>query len=498
MLSSFKCLKTFQLAEYIILALFAFTIPFSWHISTYVMIALFVATILKGVFENGFKPNPAQYRNKVAYILFISFWVIYAVSFLYSDNSAEARIQIGKKLSFLLFPLFFLCSNLSYLTKDRIRLIIYSLILGVFMLFFINFVWACIDILFNDNNIERIISPHKFFKTNDSVILPYIHRGYFSIMSCMALAFSISELFINKSKIMKTFNVLSIIAFTFIPFFITSRAGILCVILTLSTAWFWIMFIKKEKKIGYISGITIAVILAAGYFVFPKSIDRFTKTFDNLKEGKGDCRLTIRNANRYIISEHFMFGVGSGDRSDETLKSYHRYKDEIIASMKPTENIDIILFESSKKVLLDSIHQKFENKYTDEVYEYIDSMAAVQNCNYSSVKDNLAEYQITKHCIKYELNAHNQYTDTLISVGIIGLILLIGFFIIPVSLIVKNRNFDLLIFSLIVIIAFNSFFESLFERQMGIMFFTFFYFLLFHAAFCQNGKTENKTLRGLL
>ena len=121
MLSSFKCLKTFQLAEYIILALFAFTIPFSWHISTYVMIALFVATILKGVFENGFKPNPAQYRNKVAYILFISFWVIYAVSFLYSDNSAEARIQIGKKLSFLLFPLFFLCSNLSYLTKDRIR-----------------------------------------------------------------------------------------------------------------------------------------------------------------------------------------------------------------------------------------------------------------------------------------------------------------------------------------------------------------------------------------
>ena len=485
MLASIRSLKPFQLTEYIFLVLFAYTIPISWRISTYVMVALFVTTILKGVFENGFKPNMQQYKNRTAYFLLIAFWVIYAVSFLYSDNSTEARIQIGKKLSFLLFPLFFLCSNLSYLTKNRIRAIIYVLILGVFTLFFINIIWAIYDILFNDSDIERITSHYKFFKTNNSDILPYIHRGYFSVMTCFALIFSISEFHENKSKKIRIFNILSIIIFTFIPFFITSRAGIICTILTLTIGWIWLTFIKNEKKAGIASGIIIVIILAAGYYIFPKSIERFTITVENIKDGKGDCRLTIRNANRYVISENFMFGVGSGDRSDETIKSYHRHKDNVIAEMTPTDDTEVNLFEANKKTLLDSINNKFENEYDEEVYNYIDSIEDVQNIDYTSVRKLLPEYQTTKHCIKHELNAHNQYTDTLITVGILGLAILLGIFAYPLFLMIRRKEFDIITFSLIFIVAFSSLFESLFERQMGIMFFIFFYLLLFHSTFCQ-------------
>ena len=53
-----------------------------------------------------------------------------------------------------------------------------------------------------------------------------------------------------------------------------------------------------------------------------------------------------------------------------------------------------------------------------------------------------------------------------------------------------SENFDVVFFSLLIIIAFNSLFESVFERQMGIMFFVFFYFLLFHGFFCQQ-STDN-------
>ena len=95
MLLSFKGLKPFQLSEYIFLVLFAFFVPMSWRIATYVMIGLFVCTILKGIFEEGFKTNELQYRNKFAYFIFIAFWVIYAISFLYSENTAEARKSLG-------------------------------------------------------------------------------------------------------------------------------------------------------------------------------------------------------------------------------------------------------------------------------------------------------------------------------------------------------------------------------------------------------------------
>ena len=176
MLNSFRELKSFQLAEYILLLSFAFVIPFSWTIATYVMIALFFTSILRGFFENGYSISKSQYKNKSVYFIFVAFWLIYAISFLYSDDSAEARIQIGKKLSFFLFPIFFLCSNLSYLTKDRIRTIMYFFVFGTLALFIVNFIWAAYDVLFENAKKERFYDP-KFLSLGTG----YINHAYISI-----------------------------------------------------------------------------------------------------------------------------------------------------------------------------------------------------------------------------------------------------------------------------------------------------------------------------
>ena len=194
MLLSFKGLKPFQLSEYIFLVLFAFFVPMSWRIATYVMIGLFVCTILKGIFEEGFKKNELQYRNKFAYFIFIAFWVIYAISFLYSENTAEARVQIGKKLPFLLFPLFFMTSNLSYLTKDRVRTVMYCFVIGILTLFVINLVWAGYDVIFEGARASRFYEPDLLGKGTG-----YIHHSYTSIYSCLGISFCFYELF-NENK----------------------------------------------------------------------------------------------------------------------------------------------------------------------------------------------------------------------------------------------------------------------------------------------------------
>ena len=119
MLNTFKGLKPFQLSEFILLTSFAFIIPSSWLIATYIMIALFINTILKGVFEDGIKINELQYKNKLAYFISIAFWLIFAISFLYSENSDEARFQIGKNYHSLYF-LYISCA-LIYLTLTKIE-----------------------------------------------------------------------------------------------------------------------------------------------------------------------------------------------------------------------------------------------------------------------------------------------------------------------------------------------------------------------------------------
>ena len=489
MFTTFKGLKPFQLSEYIFLTLFAFFIPISWRIATFLMIGLFICCILKGIFEDGFKINLLQYNNKVVYFIFIAFWLIYAISFLYSENSTEARIQIGKKLSFFLFPLFFLCSNLSYLYKNRVRMIMYCFVYGILVLFIANFIWAVYDILFENVDMKRLISHHQFFKTNENdMILPSIHRAYLSIFSFTALVFCCVEFF--KYKHFKIFNAITITILIFIPFFLTSRAGILCTCLISFFIWFWIIFSLKKHKIGIITGLIFATLLTASYFAFPKSIDKFTKAINNIKNGKGDTRITLRLGVRNAIYDNFIFGSGVGDRNDETMKSFQKYKDYIISKIKPIEHTDLNI-NKIQIIFQDSIC-KYEHKYLEYAYQYADSIINKNKYDDSPIKEYLSEYRIIKHCMKYEMNAHNQFSDTIIAVGIIGLLLLLGMFFVPIYLWIKYRKFDIIFFSLIFIFAFNSLFESVFERQMGIMFFTFFYFLLFHGFFCQQTTNDSQ------
>ena len=487
MLNTFKGLKPFQLSEFILLTSFAFIIPSSWLIATYIMIALFINTILKGVFEDGIKINELQYKNKLAYFISIAFWLIFAISFLYSENSDEARFQIGKKLSFLIFPLYFMCSNLSYLNKDRIRTIMYFFTFGILTLIFVNAIWAGYDVLFGAEEIKRFTSPHEFFKTNNNdAILNYIHRAFFSIYSCLALAFCSAELFTNKK--LKIFNIISIIILTFIPFYMTSRAGMLCTALILFLVWIWITFILKRKKMGIITGGLMVIFLAVGYFAFPQSIDRYTESLNNIKEGKGDVRLTLRKASKDAINSNLFCGVGVGDRNDEIMQSFQNYKDDMISKIKPFDESDLNI-DNNKNIFADSIC-KYEHKYVESSYKYADSIIDADEYDDSPIKEYLSEYKIIKHCMVYELNAHNQFSDTIIAVGLIGLALLLIMFAIPIYLWIKNKTFDIIFFSLLIIIAFNSLFESVLERQMGIMFFVFFYFILFHKNFCQQ-STDN-------
>lgn len=69
-----------------------------------------------------------------------------------------------------------------------------------------------------------------------------------------------------------------------------------------------------------------------------------------------------------------------------------------------------------------------------------------------------------------ELNLHNQFLQTLVSAGVLGLFLLIGFLIMPL---IKTDSLFIKIF--IVIIFLNLVFENMLDRVWGIIFISFFY-----------------------
>lgn len=486
MLTRYKGLKPFQLSEYILLTSFAFFIPISWEIATFLMIGLFISCIFKGFFEDGFKINRLQYNNKTVYFISIAFWVIYAISFLYSENYTEAWIQIEKKLSFLLFPLFFMTSNLSYLTKEKVKTTLYFFVFGILSLFLINIIWAGYDVIFEGADSTRFYDPHLLKKGTG-----YIHHSYTSIYSCLGICFSFCELFSRNNIKLKIFNILSIIILVLFIILSSSRAGIICTTAILIISWLWLTFAKNKKKNSIYVGIIIIGIIILCSIIFGKSITRITETISNLNNiEKQDRRIGITIGYKDLLIDKFWFGVGCGDRSDETLKSYLNKEEELIQNIKPHDNIYNEEFDNNRRKCLESIKEKFNGNLNDKTFEYAKDMSDKYNCDYNSVRENLASYININVAIDSKCNAHNQFSDTIIAVGLPGLILFLMMFACPIYLWIKNRNFDITFFSLLFIIAFNSLFESVLERQMGIMFFVFFYFILFHNNFCQQ-KTND-------
>ena len=97
------------------------------------------------------------------------------------------------------------------------------------------------------------------------------------------------------------------------------------------------------------------------------------------------------------------------------------------------------------------------------------------------VKDHLlTEYKNRQisNAYQHKLNAHNQYLQTFISIGVFGFLILIACLVFPAFLSIKKQNVLYLLF--LFLISFNFLFESMLERQAGVVFYAFFNSLLFY------------------
>ncbi|PKP23828.1 MAG: hypothetical protein CVU06_06270 [Bacteroidetes bacterium HGW-Bacteroidetes-22] len=104
----------------------------------------------------------------------------------------------------------------------------------------------------------------------------------------------------------------------------------------------------------------------------------------------------------------------------------------------------------------------------------------------------LEDYTLTGNTAGQEanLNAHNQYLQTSVALGLTGLLILVLTFLFPFIMAFRKGAWEYGAFLLLV--AFNLLFESMLERQAGVMFYAFFNMVLFTAL---NGEVVNHPVR---
>lgn len=82
--------------------------------------------------------------------------------------------------------------------------------------------------------------------------------------------------------------------------------------------------------------------------------------------------------------------------------------------------------------------------------------------------------------LKYEYHAHNQYLQTLIQYGIVGLLVLLGSYLWPLIMAIKEKEYLALFW--ILLFSFTSLTESVFTRQWGVLSFAFFSCLFLYSS----------------
>src|SRR6056297_1786627 len=390
--------------------LFFFLLPFNLHFFPY-FIGLFLITwfIQRGLAAKLL----SLIKNKRAMGLMI-FYLLFALSMIYSENVSKSLTDLEKKLSFLVMPLLFATAN-KYLKKNYHYLLL-AFLLGTTLNVFISSGNFLMEIFLNSGSYEAFLKTPFWYAYRHLAI--FNHSSYFALFIGLSIGiliyfFNTKPFKFSEKKRTKLFICLWIILLSVICIMNSSRGGIMALFV-----FFIFSFFSLIKNI-YLKFVTILII--TGLSIYGLSTERFenyTEVATELLAGnkftqqellqKDADRLVLWQNSIKVIQSNFWLGTGNGDIKMELKKRYKKNR----------------VYEDLKKVL----------------------------------------------------NPHNQFLSIFVGLGVIGFGYFLFLLANPFIKGLKEKNYLLLAFLVLIVVHF--FVESMLNRLSGIAFFSAFYSLL--------------------
>lgn len=443
-------------------------IPLNWRGASYVMTALCVLAVAR-LCVNGLPEDRTERRRLCGTaLLFASLFLIYLLSVCWSDNRAEAWRMVDKKLPFLLFPLWMLFSR-PEISGRRLYSVLRVFTWSTLAVFAANFAYAAYDVFVCGEDTRRFFSEGL-------MKIHYVHHSYMAMYACLAMAFSLFAALDEKRRGRRILHLLAVGALAVFVVLLESRAGLLTMLLVVFFFWCRLVFVQKRKKLGWASGAAVLLAIALAWIAAPSAFNRLTQTVQSLSsETEPDCRKVQTDAYRPMLRTCGLFGYGCGDRLDVFTRAFAQAGEQLLEEVQPAG--------AARRDCLDSLGRRMYFYNVADNRECITEVAQAYGCDTASVQRVAYRYLVLYNALEDNYNAHNQYYDTLIAAGWIGLAALLLYFLLPLWKMYRRRECDPLMLYFLFILAFNALFESVFERQLGVLFFLFFFFLFYRKNF---------------
>ena len=316
--------------NYVLLAVFTLSIPFSVRLSSWCLILLCLLKFL----HIGYNKNLSVLKNtKMILIIMILIFVYYSISVTWNGNSSSAWGLIEKRFAFLAFPFLFLVNPYSF-DKDQIA--------KTLSLFVISIVIAClythlmVAIKMDHMNLPLSKWNSWWFTSANLSMFLKIHPSYLTIYINFALIiliyYSIKMKINNRSKLLLIFS--SVFYLVVYSLLLASRlnmllsVGIFLIGITIFT--YKKSNSKKVTIIGSILVFSILIVLAAKMPYLKSKFNQTITYFSNIDAGdlnSANSTSSHFNSWKCVISSTdglttFLFGSGLGGGTDRLYKCY--------------------------------------------------------------------------------------------------------------------------------------------------------------------------------
>lgn len=386
------------------------------------------------------KVDKKLYYFTVLPFFLIAFFFISDIGTTYDFRNAVKELE--KKASFFIFPLIFFLDP--FFLNDKLKKVIKAFTFGCISVVVISHIYALYRVFFKSFSTD--ISSNWDNINKSSAIGELVNLDPFFYKEFLSL-FSISPVYFS------TYLIFTIAALFYIYFYKTDNRHSTNkkVLISFLIIIFFVALIQLSVR-----GIIIPFFLFAGFF-FVQFIYKKTSFLKMI------LIILISFLGIILLVYNFpLLKYRLYDQLKGTITNYHQEKPNSI-------KLRVIEYSCSWNVFLISPIFGHGDKKSDELL-------------YKCLAENLPKLY------KHNYNSHNQYLQYLIQIGIIGLILFLIPFIIPLIYFKKGVDFYA-IFLIVILISFLS--ESMFSRFYGFIFIFYFYILfLSHLLRIQNQESN--------
>ena len=403
------------LLYYYLFLLFAFMLPIYQPAVPLVAILIVLNWLAEGKFKQKFRQCLNDKKSRVI-LLFALLYMVYFISLLYSDNLRQGIFELEVHLSLLVFPLIFATIDSETFAGEKTRHIFLAFCAGCFLASMAMIAGAS-ERYFKSSDLDEFIYTHLTSGKHPTYI-----SMYFSL-SVAILADILIRKWQSSSITLKSGLILLISWFTFIVLLLSSKAGVIALIIVFPVLILYSFRRSGHARPGIILGLIAVLFIISAFWLFLPTMARFGEAFRTIHQFRH-----IESANTESTAERILiWGCALEAGAERPLTGYG-------------------IGDVREKLSL--IYQK-------------NSMQQASRLN---------------------LNAHNQYLQTFLATGLAGIIILLLSLLLP--FITSLRAKDILYIVFLLIIGSNFLFESILCRQAGVAFYAFFnaYFLFSYEA----------------